>query len=256
MTTATAIKSKAIIMQDWEVRAIRGGTKTMFRTLVKPQPPPDTDYISAGEDPMGKGALCISRREGGEFPLGVDPWRPCPYTVGMRLWVRETWALRTGSQADHHSRIFYKDGASKLEYWQTGNHVPEKYGYLVDEKTHWRSHLSMPRWASRLTLEVVEMLGPQQVQEISEADAITEGVPHWNGIGGPNASTMFREHWNSRHAKPRPVRRGGKIVWYESFPWKAEHELRKHRGLAWYVHGNCYVWPTRFKVVEQEGAGA
>lgn len=55
--------------------------------------------------------------------------------------------------------------------------------------------------------------------------------------------------WDSINAKPKPVRKKGKIVAYESYPWASGNETREHRGLPWYVWGNPYVWAYRFGVV-------
>lgn len=91
----------------------------------------------------------------------------CPYgAVGDRLWVRETWQ---GNQGD-------------IRYGADGDSL---HGY-----NGWRPSIFMPRWASRITLEVTGVR-VERVQEISEEDAQAEGVAHrcdykvvWDAING------------------------------------------------------------------------
>lgn len=76
----------------------------------------------------------------------------CPYgVVGDRLWVREAW-LR------HDGVTLYR--------------ADDIAGHILDRE--WRSPILMPRWASRLTLEVTEVR-VQRLQDITEADALAEG---------------------------------------------------------------------------------
>lgn len=98
----------------------------------------------------------------------------CPYSKpGDRLWVRETWGLCR--EVDNQKpalghRIFYKasgcckDGlpAKEFEQWPVAR---------------WRPSIHMPRWASRITLEIVSVR-VERVQKITEEDARAEGVGH------------------------------------------------------------------------------
>lgn len=122
-----------------------------------------------------------------------------------RLWVRETWA-----PAD----LRYSPLAPVL-YRADGDAQPVK-----DER--WRPSIHMPRWASRLTLEVVDVR-VQRLQEISEADARAEGVEPcggfmatagcWRNYGseGPSfgsARESYRSLWDSIYgARPPSSRR-------------------------------------------------
>jgi hypothetical protein len=129
----------------------------------------------------------------------------CPYgRPGDRLWVRETWATL------HHAGIrtvYAADGTPMQRYY------PDEP--IADMK--WRPSIHMPRWASRITLEITDVR-VQRLQDISEEDARAEGVtplvglapeqciisddtrrthgthPHtlalavlWDGINGPGA---------------------------------------------------------------------
>jgi len=81
-------------------------------------------------------------------------WK-CPYgQPGDRLWVRETWRRHYGSvnyRADH------EDGAGHMR---------------------WRPSIHMPRWASRITLEITDVR-VQQLQDITVTDIYAEGFDPW-----------------------------------------------------------------------------
>lgn len=83
----------------------------------------------------------------------------CPYgPVGSRLWVRETWAYDPDWEGPGvtHYRATHPEGA-------------------MVQGGKWRPSIHMPRWASRITLEVTE-LRVQRLNEISEEDARAEGM--------------------------------------------------------------------------------
>ena len=172
------------------VRAILAGTKTQTRRAVKPQPiqatthigtfhhPDDDDgrgprFWSCGPDPMNPGHSYIQ-----------PDWAiPCPYgQPGDRLWVREAW------QSLHNQNGERLDG---LDDWK--KHSRECF-YRADESDprtrpmsgRWRPSIHMPRWASRITLEIAGVR-VERLQDISVADAIAEGIEptmpnpgHWN----------------------------------------------------------------------------
>jgi len=91
------------------------------------------------------GAVC-GETSTGQW-LGLKPSEfdfVCPYATGQtylgsdgkwhikvddaQLWVRETWSLKTGSDFEHSSRVYYKDGTSKLVHWMDGHGIGQKYG--------------------------------------------------------------------------------------------------------------------------------
>lgn len=116
----------------------------------------------------------------------------CPYgQVGDRFWVRETWCL--GDDLDGQEAIYYK--ASK----------PDIGEYI------WKPSIFMPRWASRITLEITE-IRVQRVQEITTDDAIAEGIDKhyfWR--------TGFQELWDKINAKRGYEWNANPWVWAISF---------------------------------------
>ncbi len=98
--------------------------------------------------------------------------RPPRVVPGDQLWVRETWAYdlnvdREGSPemlawARSHHRVWYRADPGVQ---QTG---------CGGAPGRWRPSIYMPRWASRITLELTDVR-EQRLQDISEEDAIAEG---------------------------------------------------------------------------------
>ncbi|KKM73031.1 hypothetical protein LCGC14_1414650 [marine sediment metagenome] len=208
-----------------EVRAILARAKTRISRPIKPQPPNGATEVCV-EGVYGESAVTYRA-----FPDGGSARHAicaCPFGVpGDKLWVQECWGLKTGTQSDHSSRVFYRaDGADRIEYWQDDNQVPEKYGYGLSQSDKWRQSNHMPRWASRIDL-LVKRAWVEQVQKIPWLDILAEGVPgvrHPTGepmlddfTGGCDAETTFRDYWDNIYAK-----RG--FGWDEN-PWVAAAEF-------------------------------
>lgn len=162
-------KERPIIFSGPMVRAILEGTKTQTRRAIKPQP--DTTYN--GEPYWHIGGL--RWRPSGQPPAGNNPIR-CPYgKPGDRLWVKETW--NTVNPDGKPTSVLYKaDGATIYQPFPSA-----EAGWKAEQDaealnaSRWNSPLFMPRWASRITLEVIEVRA-HRVQEITEADAQAEGA--------------------------------------------------------------------------------
>jgi hypothetical protein len=166
---------KPILFSAPMVRAVLAGTKTQTRRVVKPQPPYECSRIVVehfhptvidryGDEQPGREVFGATTTDG-EWGLR------CPYGApGDRLWVREAW--RTEREFD---RLPPRDlsPASPVQY-EAG-----PFAEVLDGKL--RPGMFMPRWASRITLEVTGVR-VEHLQDISEADAIAEGiVPHRKG---------------------------------------------------------------------------
>lgn len=104
----------------------------------------------------------------------------CPYgEKGDRLWVRETWAT-----LDHGYYVIYK---ADLDDWSHMDSDPEH---------KWKPAIHMTRKASRITLEIQD-IRVQRLQDITDADAIAEGVAARNY----SAKEGYLELWDSIHGK-------------------------------------------------------
>lgn len=156
--------ARPILFSAPMVRALLAGTKTQTRRLVKPQPERYAVSSEGLADGLCEVAVEISDRDPlPRLRLGrVITLQTCPYgTPGDLLWVRETWAVST---------IY--DGVSPRDVPQCGVRYAASEERLGIKD---RPSIFMPRWASRLTLEITEVR-VQRLEDISEQDAIAEGV--------------------------------------------------------------------------------
>ena len=115
----------------------------------------------------------------------------------MTLWVRETWAdAEKLSGGDIGGIIYRADGAT--EYGNEEEHIN-----LCSKDMKWKPSIHMPRWASRITLEVVSVR-VERVQDITYEGMKAEGcLPksccggHWDGL----KKEYWIPLWNSINAK-------------------------------------------------------
>ena len=146
------MKSRPIIMRAAEVRAILDGRKTQLRRPVK------WPVLSACD---GSKRRVYGEREIAEMNklLETRQRHPshqfCPHgQPGDRLWVRETWRKdAVGTAAEYRATVDALDWAL----------------------SRWRPSVHMPRWASRITLEIVRVR-VERVQEIPRCDATNPWV--------------------------------------------------------------------------------
>lgn len=110
-----------------------------------------------------------------------------PYgTAGTRRWVREAWLpARHGSYEPIPRGDKWVDLKSK---WSCSVAYRADYRYGSDDYDgHWRPSIHMPRWASRINLDVL-VVRMERLQDISEADAIAEGCAlndrGWYSVNG------------------------------------------------------------------------
>lgn len=185
------MKERPIIFSKPMVTAILEGRKSQTRRVIQHR----HAYCTFNAGPDGghvhKGPARIP--DGDEGLLALDWLRNhCPYgSPGDRLWVREAWRApweynaRPPRDIPHGVEVRY-------EVDHSGN-TPNKWGKF-------RHARFMPRWASRLTLEIVS-IRVERLGDCSEADAWAEGVQlddmHttalsayrelWESINGPGA---------------------------------------------------------------------
>lgn len=187
------MKERPILFSSSMVRAILDGRKTMTRRIVKPHRSDDSFVIV--EQPNGD--WWPFRSEDGESFVMTDGCEypfDCPYgQPGDKLWCRETWGLHA---FDDETCWYTWSGAGKdastLEDWAITYRAD--WGPCQDG-CHWRSSIHMPRWASRITLEITGV-HVERLQDISEADAIAEGCTNSLHLGGGRfANENFAHLW-------------------------------------------------------------
>lgn len=148
---------RPMLMSAPMVRAILAGTKTQTRRIAK--------------------GVATVHAITGEPPAKLDSAGPrvaCPYgQPGDRLWVREAHAIVPRTAYAHSEGVqqtlrpddpYEHDAAIYREGWTRSNS-----GFK------WRPSIHMPRWASRITLEITSVR-VERLQDISEADAKAEGA--------------------------------------------------------------------------------
>ncbi len=146
---------------------------------MKPQP---SEYVpSANRHPTSREFPYFDAYNGGPHWCWWSPddrqgpdWIRCPYGVlGDRLWVRETWGLSRDAVRGTQEWVRYAAGGAPVPLRAA---APQGFAFVDDGRRTWRPSIHMPRWASRLTLELIEVRA-QRLQDISEDDAIAEGCP-------------------------------------------------------------------------------
>ncbi|WP_202842081.1 hypothetical protein [Luteimonas saliphila] len=155
------------------VRAILAGRKTQTRRLVRPQPHPDRPpRIAVG----------VRGWDGNQFTTVRSPYG----LAGDRLWVKETWRPRA---ADSPWDLVVRYAADKQDRWFYDEEFGDKDWNMP--KAAARGNVSprfMPRWASRITLEVTGVR-VERLQDISEADVQAEGC--MGSPLGPGADALL-----------------------------------------------------------------
>ena len=224
------VKERPIIFSGEMVKTILDGKKTMTRRVVK------SDFIN-----NYKHAHIIKRssdksREGKAYfydkPVGgmvlSSQLVSNPYgKVGDRLWVRETWqeigpdCLLT-YKATYPSDLYAK--RPELE------NVPPLAG-LKERGYLWKSPMFMPRWASRILLEITD-IRVERLQDISDEDAVKEGI----------VSMTQSYPWQDEHSLSSPISYEVRLF------TKLWNDINAKKGYPW--SSNPLVWVVEFKVVE------
>lgn len=175
------MKERPILFSAPMVRAILEGRKTQTRRIAKDR---DGITVHANGQVLARG--------------GWLPELCCPYGVpGDHLWVKETFQMHTTLAG---IRVTYREG--NADAWIE---PPETWEGIPDDN-HWRPSLFMPRWASRITLEI-ESVRVERIIEITAEDCIAEGIyqqgGQWiidgseTGLGWMQPEGAYRELWES-----------------------------------------------------------
>jgi hypothetical protein len=192
------MKERPIIMGAESVQAILDGRKTQTRRVVGKKALERFEFAPSGEL---IGSFNELHPEWEIYPTIDD----APYKVGYRLWVRETWA--------------------EAHYWTNDVDAETPIYRASDYKTPikpvvWKSPMYMPRWASRITLEITD-IRVERLQDITAQEAIAEGMPiPYVARDEYEPISMYRELWEKLNSK-------------RGYPWES----------------NPWVWVIEFKVV-------
>ena len=190
------MKEHPIIFSTEMIKAILDGRKTQTRRIIKPQPfygTTDWHSYTCWNFEKGKGRrVGFSTSNHGEQALiGF-----CPFgQVGSALWVRETFSV-----APEYKPVAYPERIPPV-FYKADNDKPTW-------ANKWTPSIFMPRWASRITLEITGVR-VERLQEITEDDCGKEGIPNFKhypenpvvNVIILNKHEHFKSLWDSINAK-------------------------------------------------------
>ncbi|CZU17199.1 hypothetical protein [Enterobacter hormaechei] len=213
------MKERGMIFNVEMVSAILDGRKTQTRRIMKVQPDEDG----------------LAKVINGPWVDTSERIYRCPFGVpGDRIWVRETFQ---GPLFDFEQMEAYQEDSSKFKkpefcvYKADGKPAPEFFD--ADDNLHcgWRPSIHMPRWASRITLEITGVR-VERLNSISQEDAQAEG--------------MELTGWRPTYSDPD----SGGEVWtpYDNFAQLWESIYGEENWQA-----NPWVWVIEFKVASPGG---
>lgn len=217
---------RPILFNSEMVKAILEGRKSQTRRIVKPQPKVFYGLVKKLNNLYLQCARIFrDNRPGIKSPYGI---------IGDRLWVRETFAIEcndgyqdvyvTPEKPLGPVRWFEEQDLENPKYFECPRYKASEPDTVLGEEEDdmkWKPSIHMPRWASRITLEITD-IRVERAQEIGESDARAEGLRydernHLDPIGY-SAKDRFKTLWDS---------------------------INKKRGYSW--ESNPWVWVVEFK---------
>lgn len=224
MAALQSVRERPILFSAPMVRAILDGRKTQTRRVLDWK----RDRFDVDEPiHVVRQSSTVWRLRHGTRPIHDESEAKCKYGApGNRLWVKEcAWFDRDRLNSLQCLRCFHEDGSCRFEDGRAIGMAPgygapgwtpelraQMFGLNASLKK--RASLFMPRWASRITLEVVSVR-VERIQRITEADAFREGFDTSAPLEG------FADTWDALNAK---------------------------RGFGWDM--NPWVWVIEFKRLE------
>ncbi|EBB0448452.1 hypothetical protein GID46_15345 [Salmonella enterica] len=209
------MKERGMIFNAEMVRAILDGRKTQTRRVLATYQ--DAVKFCPEWDVNGKQIFIVL---GEKDHTGMNPVItaiPCPFgQPGDRVWVRETF--RVHSRATDVATLVYR--ASVRNSWTEQTHrVPVAVCNKPATPEKWTPSIHMPRWASRITLEITGVR-VERLNSITESDAEAEGVTD-TGFGDLLVDG-YRYLWKSIY---------GEESWADN-PWVWVIEFKRVKGGA------------------------
>lgn len=247
-------KTYPINLTSHEVSSIRTNkAKTQLRREIKGDVL-NAIHVSVGDDnEIGSSAPETSdlgviwdgrnvRFYSSDYPEEGCVENPSPYCVGDTLWVREAFLPDPSADSDH-----WEDDDSKHTYYswdgcgaklselpkalRTKDNVFYEQGTKSPEMWNWRTPSSMPRWASRILLEITAVR-IERLHEITRKDAIAEGIYCLPATG------------RYTHVE------GGQYFGFAFGSYQESLEFSWEFIAPGIWHKNPWVWVVEFKVLE------
>lgn len=172
---------------------------------------------------------------------------------GAGDWIG--WSDYHDSLPEFTKRAYPNGGGLKCPYGKPGDELwvreafmelhplmDDKYNYRADSKMpdafKWKPSIFMPRWASRITLQITAVR-VERVQDISDKDALAEGVDRTNTSIPGYARTRFQKLWDSINAQRGHSWESNPFVWVIEF---VEKEPEKFSGVGGNAGDAPPVW--------------
>lgn len=172
------MKERPILFNSEMVKAILDGRKTQTRRVIK-------------NITIANGKYWYKSRPLDNYPCFhmLSPYGK----IGDKLWVREKHQFTTGDMAPTlEEELLKRLKKPDVMYYASDN---PRYR----DKDKWRPSIHMPRWASRITLEITDVK-VERVRDISNEDAIREGWKQRKNVL-PDPYMWFSELWDSINRK-------------------------------------------------------
>ncbi|EBV3278184.1 hypothetical protein DOH34_13150 [Salmonella enterica subsp. enterica serovar Wangata] len=213
------MKERGMIFNAEMVNAILSGRKTQTRRVLATDQ--DAVKFCPEWDVNGKQIFIVL---GEKDHTGMNPVItaiPCHFgQPGDRIWVRETF--RVHSRATDVATLVYR--ASVRNSWTEQTHrVPVAVCNKPATPEKWTPSIHMPRWASRITLEITDVR-VERLRDLSEEDAKSEGIiPSAGGVlPGWEYRINFRDLWMDIYGTDN----------WEANPWVWVIEFKRVEGGA------------------------
>ena len=186
-------KERPILFSAPMVRALLDGSKNQTRRVITHKRYPVPSWATFGQE-MDKDLFRWSEEQTPGQPLralrrwpidGCGPHAiPCPYgQPGDRLWVRESFA-----------HIYRDNSSPERRSFEDVAYMADGRGIDIGAYGSWKPSIHMPRWASRITLEVTSVR-VERLQDISRGEAMAEGCPFPNMAQGKDPCQWYGKLW-------------------------------------------------------------
>jgi hypothetical protein len=236
---------RPILFKSEMVRAILEGRKTQTRRIMKPQPVWHRNFWMYDGEPFLSDDTMQSHLLHNVYGVKGSPYGAVYADDSAdHLWVRETWADVRGMGFDE----FPMGVSYRADCANASLDVAKSYG------VKWKPSIFMPRWASRITLEITDVR-VERLQDITETDAIAEGIEAEKLSG-------FSGYWKNYEFTTSHPRRGEEITDEKHRTVGYKNPIASYASLWRSINGaeswdaNPWVWVVEFKHLHDAQAQA
>ena len=192
-------KKRQMFLSDTEIRGMlySKGKQFLLQRLAKPQPRSNPSFYGGHSIEIRKAEYAVHSLNLGRGSYGYKT--VCPYgTVGDVLWEKECWKIASAAEEE----ISYRADNSVVRYLNS----PNAFWIGKSEDTKWRSPVTMPQWASRITMLITD-LKLKPVQDVTPAEAKIMGFELEQSL------EEYSSWWDHTHAKSGFVFSTNPWVW-------------------------------------------